>query len=186
MSPCSRLSLTLLAGALLIASPDSHCAAQDTHTEDAVEVDPAAAEKAAKKVVTDSRLLTAVEAEGLKFSVASNGNLEVLIDYSEESRTQLVYLQSTTFRYLDNEFRDVYSIAYRFDAEAGLEPALARRLLEASNSFTMGFWATQTGTLYCIVRLPARATPSQIRDAIMFVAAEADELEKELLGSDEF
>lgn len=186
MSPLSRLSLTLLAGALLFALPHSRSAAQDTQPEDAVEIDPAAAEKAAKKVVTDSRLLTAVEAEGLKYSVASNGNLEVLIDYSEESRSQQVYLQSKTFRYIDNEFRDVYSIAFRFDAEAGLEPALARRLLEASNTFTMGFWATQEGTLYCIVRLPARATPSQVRDAIMFVAAEADELEKELLGSDEF
>ena len=186
MSPFARIRFALLAGTLLFALPAAHCAAQDAETEDTVEADPAAAEKAAKKAVTDSRLLTAVEAEGLRYTVSRNGNLEVLIDYSEESRSQRVHLQSKTFRYIDNEFRDVYSIAYRYDATTGLEPALARRLLEASNTFSMGFWATQEGTLYCIVRLPARATPSQVRDAIMFVAAEADELEKELLGSDEF
>ncbi|MCG6118199.1 MAG: hypothetical protein MEQ07_08425 [Aquimonas sp.] len=138
------------------------------------------------EALVDPRLRAVLEAEGLEYTVGHGGDLEVLIRFSDDSRSQFVRLQSSTRRYRNIEFRDIYSTAYQFDLSRGLDPALARRLLEANNTYTVGFWAVQDDRVFSIARIPGQASPAMVREAIRFVAAEADELERELLGSDDY
>ena len=154
---------------------------RETASDDAA---PASDEGDAEAKV-DPRIRAALEAEGLDYTVGRSGDLEVLIEFSDEGRSQFVRLQSSVRRYRGIDYRDVYSMAYRFDSGAGLDPALAQRLLEANNDYTLGFWAVQGDVVFSIARIPAQASPAMVREAISFVAAEADDLEKELLGSDE-
>lgn len=150
------------------------------HDEDADDDDDGREER------VDPRLRAALEAEGFEYTVSRGGDLQVLIHFNEDDRSQYVRLQSSTRRFRNIEYRDVYSTAFHFDAAAGLDAALARRLLESNNTFTLGFWALQDDVVFSIARIPAQASPAMVREAIGFVAAEADELEKELLGSDDY
>ena len=132
--------------------------ASPTPAQDEAEVDEAEL-KGAKAMQVDTRLRAAVDAAG-----------------------QSVTLQSRTLRYEVGEQRDVYSLAHRFDGEEALDPALLQRLLGENNTFTLGFWALQDRHLYAIARIPARASPLQVREAVRFVAEVADDLERELSG----
>ena len=134
----------------------------------------------------DKRLIEALESEGLKYEVLETGELSVLIEWTDENRSQIVRLQSKTFRFQQHEYRDIYSLGYEIKEGEQLPIALATRLLTESNTSKLGFWALQEHQVYNIARMASRSTPSQIREAIFYVAQYADDLEKELLGTDDF
>lgn len=144
---------------------------------------PALADDAAK---VDKRVTDALDAEDMNYTVQDNGEVSVTIQWNEDGRSQGVRIQSKTFSWKQNEYRDVYSIAFKTDGSGEVERALANRLLEENNSSTLGFWAKQDDTVFSIVRVPAKATPSQLHEAISFAAEKADEMEKELLKTDEY
>jgi hypothetical protein len=135
----------------------------------------------------DQRLLDALEAEDLKHTVQENGEISVTIEWSNDGgRTQLVRMQSDTFSWSNNEYRDIYSIAFKTADGGDVERKLASRLLRENNDSKLGFWGMQEDTVFSIARLPAKATPSQLREAIFFVAEKADDLEKEILTTDDY
>lgn len=172
----SRVARRLVLGAtlplLLFASP---APAQEEATADEGEL------KEAKAARVDTRLRAAVDAAGLSYDINARADLQLVIEY-DDGRSQSVTLQSTTLRYDVGEQRDVYSLAHRFGEDETLDPALLQRLLGENNTFTLGFWALQDRHLYAIARIPARASPLQVREAVRFVAEVADELERELSG----
>jgi hypothetical protein len=137
-------------------------------------------------VKPDMRVTDALDSEDMKYTVQDNGEVSVTIQWNEDGRSQGVRVQSKTFSWKQNEFRDVYSIAFKTDGSKLVEQALANRLLDESNSSTLGLWGKQDDTVYSIVRVPAKATPSQLHEAISFAAEKADEMEKEILGTDEY
>ncbi|MBK9494813.1 MAG: hypothetical protein BWZ07_01434 [Alphaproteobacteria bacterium ADurb.BinA280] len=149
---------------------------------------PIAAEEAVEKESEqpDKRLIEALESEGLKYEILDTGELSVLIEWTDENRSQIVRLQSKTFRFQQHEYRDIYSLGYEIKEGEQLPIALATRLLTESNTSKLGFWALQEHQVYNIARMASRSTPSQIREAIFYVAQYADDLEKELLGTDDF
>ena len=167
-----RLVLGAILPLLLFASP--------TPAQDEVGVDEAEL-KGAKATQVDTRLRAAVDAAGLSYEINAKADLQLVIEY-DDGRSQSVTLQSRTLRYDVGEQRDVYSLAHRFGEDETLDPALLQRLLGENNTFTLGFWALQDRHLYAIARIPARASPLQVREAVRFVAEVADELERELSG----
>jgi hypothetical protein len=138
------------------------------------------------KLAPDKRVTDALDSEDMNYTVQDNGEVSVTIQWNEDGRSQGVRVQSKTFSWKQNEFRDVYSIAFKTDGSKLIEQALANRLLDESNASTLGFWGKQDDTVYSIVRVPAKATPSQLHEAISFAAEKADEMEKEILGTDEY
>lgn len=167
-----RLVLRAALVLLLFASPTP---AQDDAAVDEAEL------KGAKATQVDTRLRAAVDAAGLSYEINAKADLQLVIEY-DDGRSQSVTLQSRTLRYDVGEQRDVYSLAHRFGEDETLDPALLQRLLGENNTFTLGFWALQDRHLYAIARIPARASPLQVREAVRFVAEVADELERELSG----
>lgn len=134
----------------------------------------------------DARLLAALDDQNLRYEVRDSGEISVTIEWTNDGRTQLVSLQSETFSWKTHEYRDIYSIALKMEEDDGLSRKLANRLLRENNASTLGFWAIQDGTLMNIVRLPADASPKLLRDAIFFAGEQADELEKEVLKTDDY
>ncbi len=134
----------------------------------------------------DKRVLDALDSEDIKYEIQDNGEISVLIEWTDEKRSQIVRIQSKTFSWQQNEYRDVYSIAFKTDDPERLQRGLANRLLKENNESVLGFWATQDDTLFNIVRISAKATPSQLREAVFFAAEHADNLEKELLKTDDY
>ena len=139
-----------------------------------------------EKVAPDPRVTSALDSEDMKYTVQDNGEVSVTIQWNEDGRSQGVRIQSKSFSWKQNEFRDVYSIAFKTDDSRLIDHALANRLLDENNTSTLGFWGKQDDTVYNIVRVPAKATPSQLHEAISFAAEKADEMEKEILGTDEY
>lgn len=141
----------------------------------------------AQAAKADQRVIDALEAEDLNHTVNDNGEISVTIEWSNDGgRTQLVRIQSDTFSWANNEYRDIYSIAFKTQNNGDVERTLASRLLRENNDSTLGFWGMQNDTVFSIARLPAKATPSQLREAVFFVAEKADDLEKEILKTDDF
>lgn len=174
--PCSavrRATRRLLLPALSLLLFASSVPAQEDAASDE------AALKEAKTPRVDGRLRAVVEAAGLRYDINDKAELQLVIEY-DSGRSQGVSLQSKTLRYDVGEQRDIYSLAHRFGEDETPDPALLQRLLGENNTFTLGFWALQDRNLYVIARIPARASPLQVKEAVYFVAEVADGLEREL------
>lgn len=134
----------------------------------------------------DGRVSKALDAENMTYTTTDSGEFQWVVEWQKEQRSQAVRVQSSTRRWQQNEMRDIYSIAYKFNASRGLPAELAMRLLNESNNSDLGFWVVQGEYVLATARVPADAKPSLIREAMNHVAELADNLELELLGTDDY
>jgi hypothetical protein len=135
----------------------------------------------------DRRVAQALRAAGYFYRVDDNGNYIVTVRFRVDNRTQLVWIASSTREIAGAEVRQVCSPAYV--STKPLSASLARRLLKENAGTGIGYWAAaeiegMTLVLFC-TQVSADADPTILDAAIQAVAATADELEKELLGSDD-
>lgn len=136
---------------------------------------------------SDSRVKGELDHLGLKYEVSSKGNFRLIYDLDED-RSQLVIVHSATDDYEGFEIREVTSTAYRSDGPLSAE--LANKLLTANDLKKLGAWTAypEDGSVYVdySIQLPANADAKYLQVVIEYVMDEADELEKELTGKDEF
>lgn len=173
----------VLAAPVLLASLllPTALSAQEAAAEAAVEEDEDHSDK------LDPRVAKALDDLKLGFEVDAKGDAKVILSFTDDGgRTQLVIVQSGTYRYRNNEFRDVFSAGLKADEEKGLDLPLARRLLEESSRSKLAFWGVEDAVVWSIARIPADAPADALKEAIDFVAVTADDLEKERVGTDEF
>ncbi len=135
----------------------------------------------------DRRVAQALYAAGYSYTVDDDGDYAVTVRFREDNRTQLVWIASSTQEVAGVEVRRVWSPAYK--TTKPLSASLARRLLAENLGTGIGYWAaaeTEGTTLvvFC-TQVSADADGAILDAAIRAVAATADELEKELLGSDD-
>ena len=177
-----RSSLTLAAQVLLatLLLP-AIASAQQVETTAAVEEDEDYSDR------LDPRVAKALGDLKLGYEVDKKGDAKVILSFTDDGgRTQLVVVQSGTYQYRNNEFRDVFSAGLKADEEKGLDLPLARRLLEESSRSKLAFWGVEDAVVWSIARIPADAPADALKEAIDFVAVTADDLEKERVGTDEF
>lgn len=145
---------------------------------------PAHAEDPAP-VAPDAALGKQLAAAGVKFTADEDGDYQMTFEL-EDGRTQLVYVLSRAESYGSNRVREVWSPGYRYSTPE-LDAKVANRLLQNSGEVIMGGWVRQKSTAMFVVKIPADASPAELRDAIEAAAACADAIEKELTGGkDEF
>jgi hypothetical protein len=127
---------------------------------------------------------------GLPYRISeATGNYRIILDMGG-GRTHLVIISKETSQLGGMTWREIWTRAYHTD-DTGLAPELANRLLRDSYRCKVGDWENlpgeQGGTdvLFCI-KLNRLDSPEQLKSYILFCALQADELEKELLGTDEF
>lgn len=142
---------------------------------------------AAAAEAADARVEKALTEHGLKYELDSDGDYRVVFAWEEDGRSQLVIIMSGTEMVDDVEIREVRSAG--FSSDEALPCSTARMLLSENASFKIGAWETvniagQTLAIFT-ARIRADASPEQLATVARVVGSNADELEKQLLGTDE-
>ena len=136
----------------------------------------------------DPRVMHALNEEGLEYDVDDDGDYRVVVSWSDDDRSHLVFVNSQTQVLGGAEIREVWAVAY-MAAEPSIPGKVAIRLLEDNSKCKIGAWETRSNEngvrVHFNVKVPADASPAFLREVVNAVSATADELEKELLGTDE-
>lgn len=136
----------------------------------------------------DTRVQEALEERGIPFEIDDDGDFRVVFTWQQDDRTQLVIISSSTQMVGDVEIREVRSAGFSSTEE--LPCSTARLLLSENTSFKIGAWETVTiagqTMVFFTARVRADSTPAQLVTAAQIAGSYADELEKQLLGSDGF
>lgn len=121
---------------------------------------------------------------GMAYNIDQDGDYAIVIHFQDE-RSQLVFVRSAVYDSRGVAMRDIWSDGYVHE-NANIPNELQTRLLEENVGTVMGNWSREDNKIAYVVKLPADASLEQLRAGILEAAEQADELEKELLGSDDF
>lgn len=138
----------------------------------------------------DARVKKALDSLGVKYEVNDSGNYKVVYQMENDpDRSQLALVVSKTNTYKSTEIREIWSIAAVLDYYPDQE--LIERLFTTNSNSKLGAWAievTDDGQVWIIytAKVQASITAKQLTEVIYFVCESADELELELLGTDEY
>ncbi|WP_051986535.1 hypothetical protein [Pseudidiomarina atlantica] len=147
---------------------------------------PATAQIGDDEVTYDVRVKEALDAVGLNYEIDEDNDFKLVIEFDDD-RSHVVYVSSETYRLEDLEIREVWSVGHLqkmpFDRQLG-EDFLLR-----SAQVRLGGWELQQwGDDYVAIfraQMSAQSTGDALYTAISAVAATADEVEEELVGTDE-
>ena len=119
------------------------------------------------------------------YEVDKDGDYKIVINWSKENRSQLVYVSGTPETFADTPVYDVFAPALATD-ENGLSKADANALLKASGSLKLGAWELRGDGAYFAIKVPAGKLTAEQFDKILSLAAEtADNFELEHSDSDD-
>lgn len=137
----------------------------------------------------DVRVATALQEAALKYEIDQDGDYRILIEYSDEGRSQLVWTNSQTYALGDAlEVREVWSVAY--EVPTVLPVTLANQLLQRNFDQIMGNWQIMTinGGSYVVfaAKVPADLAAEELAAIVYAVSETADDFEVEMMVGDEF
>ena len=135
----------------------------------------------------DPRIKDVLEELQIRYEVDQDGDYKVLFEWDDDGRSQVAFINSATETLDQMELREVWSAAYV--SEKPLEAKVANRLLEDSFIKKLGSWQVMKTSDQWVgmftVKIDADADAAAIMTALEAVLTSADEMEKELLGSDD-
>jgi len=131
----------------------------------------------------DPALGKQLAAMDIKYEVDGDGDYRMTFEL-EDGRSQLVFARSPVETYGSHRIREIWSPGLKYSTPE-LDAKVANRLLEHSGEVIMGGWVRQKSMAMFVVKIPEKATPQELRDAIEAAAACADRIEKELTNKDE-
>lgn len=134
----------------------------------------------------DKRVELALAETELNYEIDEDGDFKLVLEFDDE-RSHVVYVSSRTYTLANLEIREVWSIGHVSDSALSTE--LANRFLTESADMILGGWELQTwGDQQVVVfraKMSANASGETLESAIAAVSQTADEMEKELVGTDE-
>lgn len=134
----------------------------------------------------DERVEAALQDADYAWEIDSDGDFRAVLEFTD-GRSQVLFVNSKTNRLGHMEVRDVWAVAAT--SKVGFSTEVMKRLLEASSSVKLGGWEiTSMGDQELAVfraKVAANSSSSALKTIVMAVATTADEMEKELLGTDE-
>lgn len=151
---------------------------------------PAAAQAGGGRKTGDPRVKALLEQIGYKYELTTGGDFKLVPIKTDDGRSQLVYVNSTTQQYGTLEIREVMSPAYL--SNGPLSAAVANRLLRENSDVKFGAWRIElhnNGQKYLAlfaVQIAANSDAETLRLAIKSVLLVADRMEKELTGTDDY
>jgi len=138
------------------------------------------------QVQSDGRIKSILDSSSFNYQIDSDGDFKVIFRF-DDGRTQLAFVNSNTSSFAGVEIRNIWSIGLRGPGQ--LSSAMANALLLKNGSYKIGGWYVSTndsGTLAIFkAAISANANPAELMSVLRAVAIEADEVEKEFLGSDD-
>jgi hypothetical protein len=133
--------------------------------------------------VADAALGKQLDALDIKYEVDEDADYKMTFEL-EGGRTQMVFARSPVETTGSHRIREIWSPGLKYSTPE-LDAKVANRLLQNSGEVIMGGWVRQKSMAMFVVKIPAQATPEQLRDAIEAAAACADAIEQELTSRDE-
>ncbi|MDH7514342.1 MAG: hypothetical protein QHI48_00500 [Bacteroidota bacterium] len=144
---------------------------------------------------TDPRLIKALKEANLEYTELPNGDCKLLVTTSdeegdgEESRTQIVFIRSSTYKLGNIEIREISSVGW----DGAEEPSalVANTLLQGNAQSKIGAWeVSQMRDSSYIAVFTVKTSPdiaAETLETIVFaVAYTADRMEKKLKNKDEW
>jgi hypothetical protein len=135
----------------------------------------------------DSRVRSALDNAGLKYTITDNGNFKIPFDMGN-GRTQVVIVNSKTYEFGGAEIREIFSVAAIVSSKSAFTQNNLFRLLELNETYKIGAWQIHGGESPYILQFAIRAganTPSSIlADLIKLAATTADDMEQRLTEED--
>ena len=142
---------------------------------------PLLAAAAPSASAADPTLEALLKAADLPYEIDEDGDYAIVIEWSQEKRSQLVYVSGTVQDLDDTRLYSVFSPAKVLeDGEDELDPALARRLLAENARYKFGSWELAGKNLYFSGKIPAGTAAGQFHTLLSVIAGTADDLELEL------
>ena len=134
----------------------------------------------------DPALEVLLKAANLPYEVDEDGDYKIVYDWSKEKRSQLVYVSGTAEELAGVKLYKIFSPAKVMD-DAGIDPALAKRLLGENAQYKYGAWELAGKTLYFRGNVQAGTPAAQFETLVSVIAGTADDMELELTpGKDDF
>ena len=133
----------------------------------------------------DAEIEDLLKQSGTPYEVDKDGDYKVVIEWSKDKRSQLVYVGGTPETFADAPVYDVFAPALAVDDD-GLSAADANELMKASGDLKLGAWELRGDGAYFAVKVPAGNLTAEQFDKILSLAAEtADDFEMEHSDSDD-
>lgn len=130
---------------------------------------------------SDASVKARLDARGVKYEVDGDGDYKVTYNYSEEDRTQLVFVSGSTQSVAGFVVREIFSPAGRVEKD-DIDGAKALELLEESRNNKLGSWELQGDVLYFVIKLSDSMSAAELESAMDIAAQTADDMEKEMSG----
>ena len=136
----------------------------------------------------DERVRQALDAINCGYEIDKSSRYHIIIRYPAEGRTQLVLVASQTTIYREREWRKVWSNAFQVTGRLSGDQALM--LLSDSDKYPLGAWCIEESdgktTVFFQISLPADAVPTELDNAMLLAAEAADDMEKNMVGTDDY
>jgi len=133
----------------------------------------------------DPAIESLLKQSGTPYEIDKDGDYKVVIEWSKEKRSQLVYVGGTPETFDEMPVYDVFSPALPVE-DGGLSQADANALLKASGGLKLGAWELRGDGAYYAIKVPAGKLTAEQFDKILSLAAEtADNFELEHSKSDD-
>lgn len=131
----------------------------------------------------DEQVKQKLDSEDWTYEIDGDGDFRMIISFSNEDRSQLVYVISETYGD-DIEIREIWSPVYKNEDGLAIPGDIATWALESSWDLIVGSLASSGDTVYLVAKIDADAPAPVLSNIIRTVASSADELEKEQESSD--
>ncbi|MEN9205417.1 MAG: hypothetical protein Q6J68_03985 [Thermostichales cyanobacterium SZTDM-1c_bins_54] len=136
----------------------------------------------------DSRVKFLLDELNIKYSITDNGRFRVLVTF-EDGRSQLAFIDSTTYEFAGFEMREIWSIAHIFRGIP--ESSAMLRLLMHNEAVKIGSWRIierdpQEFMVVFAAAIAADTDAYALQRVLRAVLQTADAMEQELNGKDEF
>ena len=137
----------------------------------------------------DPRVRDSLDYLDIEYSINSSGNYKVIYTMEDdEDRSHMVFVVSETETYSSVEIREVWSVAAVLDEYP--DDDIIRSMMEANSTNKLGAWAIEEddGEVWILytAKFQVDLEPDELEDIMYFVAEICDEMELELVGTDEY
>lgn len=123
-----------------------------------------------------------LKAADVNYEIDKDGDYRIAYEYTDENRSQLVFVSGRTESVGPFVVREVFAPAAHVK-EDRVDGARALDLLEESGRIKLGGWELRGTTLYFVIKLPDTVDATALRGAIDIAAEMADEMEIKLSGT---
>lgn len=129
----------------------------------------------------DSSVKRKLDSVGQKYEVDKDGDFKLTFSFTEDKRTQIVFIHGTTDEIGGLTVRNVFAPVAMVDKDNIAGQALD--LLKANNGYKAGAFEIEGNYVLFSMKVPESATGAQLKRAAELVSILADEKEKELSGT---